>query len=57
MRFIHGCILLMLIFTAGIYAGIQDKDVEYESGDVKLKGYIIYEDEAEEKLPGILVVH
>ena len=38
-------------------AGVVGKTVEYSSGSVTMKGYLVYSDKIQGKRPGILVVH
>lgn len=46
------------ILTAGAaHAGVVTKAVDYEYGDVKLKGFLAYDDAQKGKRPGVLVVH
>lgn len=54
MKFI-GLLLICLAFSA--QAEIKGTQVEYQSGDKLLKGYLAYDDAVSGKRPGILVVH
>lgn len=47
--------LLFVVHTAT--AAVQGEPVEYQAGDVLLKGFLAYDDSHEEKRPGVLVVH
>src|SRR3990167_6518246 len=38
-------------------AALITEDIQYQQGEVILKGYVAYEDSIEGKRPGILVVH
>lgn len=44
-------------FTALTHAAVQTKVVEYEHEGVKLKGFLAWDDAAQGKQPGVLVVH
>ncbi len=57
MRYFHISLVLVMLFVANLFAGMQDEEVEYKSGDTVFKGYIVYEDEAIEKRPAVIVVH
>ena len=50
-----GLLLICLAFSA--QAEIKGTQVEYQSGDKLLKGYLAYDDAVSGKRPGILVVH
>ena len=49
-------ILLAVISTAAL-AAVKGEEVQYQAGDVVLKGYLAYDDAIKGKRPGILVVH
>src|SRR3989338_5262118 len=49
-------ILLAVISTAAL-AAVKGEEVQYQAGDVVLKGYIAYDNAIKGKRPGILVVH
>ena len=56
MRAIAGTLSLLLAAgTAG--AAVKTKEVEYEHGGTKFKGFLAYDDAATGKRPGVLVVH
>jgi dienelactone hydrolase len=48
---------LIFSFAVSAQAGVQTKEIEYSSGDAKLKGYLAYDDSIKGKRPGVLVVH
>ncbi|MDR2875950.1 MAG: dienelactone hydrolase family protein [Methylobacillus sp.] len=52
-------LLAALLFSAATaaHAAIQEKEVSYESSGTQLKGYIAWDDAAQGKRPGVLVVH
>ena len=46
------------VFTASAaQAEIKTEWVEYTHGDVKLKGYLAYDDALTGKRPGVLMIH
>ena len=49
-------VLILSLATAGL-AEIVTTDVDYKQGDTALQGFHAYDDGAEEKRPGILIVH
>lgn len=44
-------------FAAHALAAVQEEVVEYSDGDVRLKGYLYWDDAVKEKRPGVMVVH
>jgi dienelactone hydrolase len=50
---------IVLVFggLAAAQAAIKEAPVEYKAGDTVLKGYLVYDDAAKERRPGVLVVH
>jgi len=50
-------IVLLLLFTGGVEAGVKGQEVVYDGGGVTMKGYIVYDDAKTGKRPGVLVVH
>jgi dienelactone hydrolase len=50
-------ILLLLLFSPFLQAALQEKTVEYKSGDTTMKGYLAWDDKVKGKRPGVLVVH
>lgn len=52
-----GFMLLLLLISPLLHAALQEKTVEYSSGDTSLKGYLVWNDAVKGKRPGILVVH
>ena len=50
--------LLALTLIAGqSMAALHGKDVSYSGGGVKMKGYVVYDDQFKGKRPAVLVVH
>lgn len=49
--------ILGFLLAAPVEAAIRMEPVDYGEGDTKLQGYIVYDDAASSKRPGILVVH
>lgn len=49
--------LLIFLFSLNAYAAMRTETVEYKHGDTTLEGYLAYDDSAEEKMPGVLIVH
>jgi dienelactone hydrolase len=49
--------LLALFWAGSLRAAIHTEVVEYKHGDVVLEGYLAYDDETQDKRPGVLVVH
>ncbi len=57
-----GFLLLLLalnpwVLSSWANAAIQEKPVDYTSGDTTLKGYLVWDDAIKTKRPGVLVVH
>ncbi|RMF61027.1 MAG: dienelactone hydrolase family protein [Calditrichaeota bacterium] len=50
-------ILVMIIWCGVLQAALKEQEVEYKSGDVTMKGYLVYDDAFSGKRPGVLVVH
>jgi len=50
-------VLGSLLCAAAAQAGVQGKEVSYESNGVTLKGYVAWDDAVKVKHPGVLVVH
>ena len=48
---------LLLLVSPQLHAALQEKQVDYTSGDTTLKGYLVWDDAIKGKRPGILVVH
>jgi dienelactone hydrolase len=48
---------VVLALAAQARAAVQTKMVTYKSGDTQLKGFLAWDDAAEGKRPGVLVVH
>lgn len=49
-------VVLVLLFTYRLEAAVKGQEVEYKSGGVTMKGYIVCDDAIQGKRPGILVV-
>lgn len=47
----------LLLFSSCLHAALQEKTVDYQAGDTKLKGYLAWDDAVAGKRPGVLVVH
>ncbi|MHB1142380.1 MAG: dienelactone hydrolase family protein [Sulfuricaulis sp.] len=54
-RLFLGLLLSLVAFPA--FAAIKGEEVTYRAGDTALKGYIVYDDAAKGKRPGVLVIH
>lgn len=50
-------ISLLLTFSTTTYAALVEKELDYQSGDTTLKGFIVYDDTLKGQRPGVLVVH
>lgn len=50
-------ILWLLVFSPWLHAALQEKTIEYKSGDTTMKGYLVWDDKISGKRPGVLVVH
>src|SRR5678815_1085589 len=48
---------LTLTLAAPAGAAIKTQEIEYEQGGTKLLGYLAYDDSAQGKRPGVVVVH
>jgi dienelactone hydrolase len=57
MRWLIVAIVLAFGGLAAVQAAIKKGPVEYKAGDTALKGYLVYDDAAKERRPGVLVVH
>ncbi len=53
----YAVVLPLLLLTQSVLAEIQAQPIDYQAGDVTLKGFIAYDDSTEVKRPGVLVVH
>ena len=49
--------LAVLLGGATAFAGLKTEIIEYKHGDVKLEGYLAYDDAFAGKRPGVLVCH
>jgi dienelactone hydrolase len=47
----------LLLNSLQLHAALQEKQVDYVSGDTPLKGYLVWNDAVKGKRPGVLVVH
>lgn len=50
-------LLAALAYSASANAEVVTKSIQYKHGDVQLEGYLAYDDAAEGKRPGVLIVH
>lgn len=50
-------IIFTLCFSSLAWAEVQFKEVIYQDGDQKLKGYLAWDDAKKGKRPGVMVVH
>ncbi len=48
---------LLAAFSVPAWTKIKTEPVEYKDGDVKLEGYVAYDDATDKPRPGVLVVH
>ncbi len=48
---------LMLLGLAPAWSEVQTKTIRYQDGDVELQGYLAWDDAAESRRPGVIVVH
>ena len=48
---------LLFLTSPQVHAALQEKPVDYTSGDTTLKGYLVWNDAIKGKRPGVLVVH
>jgi dienelactone hydrolase len=55
LKLVTGALLALSAATAA--AAIKEEPVTYKEGDTTLKGFIVYDDAAKGKRPGIVVVH
>ena len=49
--------LLASLFSIQLQADVITKTIDYSDGDIKMKGYLAYDDSIKGKRPGIIVVH
>ncbi|HET6348377.1 MAG TPA: dienelactone hydrolase family protein [Candidatus Krumholzibacteria bacterium] len=49
--------MCLAVLTTAAHAAIKTEPVTYKSGDVTLKGQLVYDDAATGKRPGVIVVH
>lgn len=50
-------LLALYLFGTTVHAELQGREVAYRSGDMTLKGYLVYDDALSGRRPGVLVVH
>jgi len=48
---------LLVIYFSSAQAVLQEKEINYQSGDTNMRGYLVYDDAVSGKRPGVLVVH
>ena len=46
-----------LFLTTAAYAAVKEEAVTYKDGDTTMKGFLVYDDAAKGKRPGIILVH
>ena len=56
LKFFGGA-LLALSFGIPAHAAIKEEPVTYKDGETTMKGFIVYDDDAKGKRPGIVMVH
>jgi dienelactone hydrolase len=49
--------LAALFLTTAAYAAVKEEPVTYKDGDTTMKGFLVYDDAAKGKRPGIILVH
>jgi hypothetical protein len=49
--------VICLLFPAGANSALKERDFNYESGGVVLRGSLAYDDALPGRRPGLLVVH
>lgn len=57
MRYVCAGTIVALLLVGQAQAELQTEVVEYRAGEVKLQGYLAYDDATEGPRPGVLVVH
>ena len=50
-------LLTLLSLSFQSHAEIVTKVVDYSDGEIKMKGYLAFDDSVKTKLPGVIVVH
>lgn len=55
MKFNLAAILGVLVFVPALHAAIKTETVTYEQGGTRLQGYLAYDDQAQDKRPGVVV--
>jgi dienelactone hydrolase len=49
--------ILVMALPSLAFGAVKTEVVEYQDGDTRLEGYVVYDDSVAEKRPGIIVVH
>lgn len=49
--------VICLLFPAAANSAVKERDINYESGSVVLRGSLAYDDALPGRRPGLLVVH
>lgn len=49
--------IVALIYSAAALAEVQTQVIEYKHGNTVLEGYLAYDDDVQDKRPGVIVVH
>lgn len=57
MRMVMAAALCSLAFVTGAQAAIKEEPVTYKDGETTMKGFVVYDDAAQGKRPGIVIVH
>ena len=57
MKLLFALIFFTLFLSPAAHAQISAHEVEYSAGDISLHGYLVYDKDATEPTPGVLVVH
>jgi dienelactone hydrolase len=50
-------LMVALLAGAVVQAGVVEREIDYESQNVSLKGFVAYDDSIQGRRPGVLVVH
>src|SRR6185503_20404255 len=57
MRNLSTGIAFALFLTTAAHAAVKEEPVTYKDGDTTMKGFLVYDDAAKGKRPGIVMVH
>jgi dienelactone hydrolase len=57
MRNLSTGIAFALFLTTAAHAAVKEEPVTYKDGDTTMKGFLVYDDAAKGKRPGIILVH